>query len=591
MRFIFSVILSIILLSSSPIVSSAQEFVTTPVEISSEKVRIKGKLFYVHKVMKGQTLYSISKTYEVSSDEITASNPSLSNGLKADMIIYIPIVEVQTEREKTEVETSVPASTSESETKPASVPQNSEGRPTADDNQRYHIHKVKWYESLKDVAEKYGVPIEAIYALNNITPPSKVRIKSVKIPDAEYLAAWASVAAEETPITSSEQSDEDDIEITEGSIEESATAEVPEIDLGEFGSPIKITIVLPFNTAKNSDDLSGYIADFYSGILMGIDHLKEDGLFEEFEVETIDLSEYTSSWEMLSDGVLEGSELIIGPVSSRDLHPIASYCNTNKIPLVSPLDNNTSTLAQGNPYFFLFPPTADNALSRQVEKMAIRVDDSIQESITVLYEKGYDESYLVTETIKELQQRGLPYDTFSYNFMEGREITTSLGESLSEESFNKVIIPSHSEAFISDALRNLHLIQSTGSYQIEVYGMSKWKTMESLDIEHFHQLNLKLSVPYNTDFNDPKTDRFVNGYIAAFNTEPTPFAYQGYDIITFFVDVMNRYNKNFPIKIIGQKWELLQSDVFFISSEPESGAYNKGLKDIQYQQGWIIVEE
>lgn len=121
--------------------------------------------------------------------------------------------------------------------------------------------------------------------------------------------------------------------------------------------------------------------------------------------------------------------------------------------------------------------------------------------------------------------------------------------------------------------------------------MSKWKTMESLDIEHFHQLNLKLSVPYNTDFNDPKTDRFVNGYIAAFNTEPTPFAYQGYDIITFFVDVMKRYNKNFPIKIIGQKWKLLQSDVLFTSSEPESGAYNKGLKDIQYQQGWIIVEE
>ena len=53
--------------------------------------------------------------------------------------------------------------------------------------QRYVVHKLKWYESLKDVAKKYGVPLEAIYSLNNIVPPSKTRIKTVLIPDEQYI--------------------------------------------------------------------------------------------------------------------------------------------------------------------------------------------------------------------------------------------------------------------------------------------------------------------------------------------------------------------------------------------------------------------
>lgn len=240
---------------------------------------------------------------------------------------------------------------------------------------------------------------------------------------------------------------------------------------------------------------------------------------------------------------------------------------------------------------YLFPSDSEDALERQIEKMVKKNNEAVAEKIVVLHEKGYEESYLVTSTRNGLDTRGAIYNTFSYNFMEGREINSAMMEALDSVNLNKVIIPSHSEAFISDALRNLHLIQSTRNYKIEVYGMSKWRGMETLDTDYFHQLNLHLAVPYNIDYNNENSIKFINDYLEAFNAEPTPFAFQGYDIITFFVEAMNRYNKNFPIKIIGQKWELLQSDVLFTSSEPESGAYNKGLKDIQYQQGWIIVEE
>ncbi len=50
-----------------------------------------GKKFYLHPVKKGQTLYSISKTYDISYKEIYRYNPESKNGLKVDEILKIPV--------------------------------------------------------------------------------------------------------------------------------------------------------------------------------------------------------------------------------------------------------------------------------------------------------------------------------------------------------------------------------------------------------------------------------------------------------------------------------------------------------------------
>ena len=53
-------------------------------------VYIDGAKYRIHVVSKGETLYSLSKRYEVSIDEIMATNPALADGLKTDQMIKIP---------------------------------------------------------------------------------------------------------------------------------------------------------------------------------------------------------------------------------------------------------------------------------------------------------------------------------------------------------------------------------------------------------------------------------------------------------------------------------------------------------------------
>ena len=66
----------------------AQEVV---VERSSQITKIGGKEYYMHRVKQGHTLYSISKVYNVSIEELEALNPELKKGLKVGHVLGIPV--------------------------------------------------------------------------------------------------------------------------------------------------------------------------------------------------------------------------------------------------------------------------------------------------------------------------------------------------------------------------------------------------------------------------------------------------------------------------------------------------------------------
>ena len=61
------------------------------IERSSEITKIGGKEYYMHRVKAGHTLYSISKVYNVSIEELEALNPELKNGLKIGHVLGIPV--------------------------------------------------------------------------------------------------------------------------------------------------------------------------------------------------------------------------------------------------------------------------------------------------------------------------------------------------------------------------------------------------------------------------------------------------------------------------------------------------------------------
>src|SRR3990172_5837697 len=80
----------------------------SPTIKKSEKVEtIEGKKFYIHAVEKGQTLYSIAKTYNTTVDIVLSNNQEAIDGLKAGDKLKIPFIgnteAIKKEMEKKEI--------------------------------------------------------------------------------------------------------------------------------------------------------------------------------------------------------------------------------------------------------------------------------------------------------------------------------------------------------------------------------------------------------------------------------------------------------------------------------------------------------
>lgn len=75
---------------------SGEVMAQTPVVRSEKITKIGSKEYYMHSVKAGQTLYSISKVYNVSIEEIETLNPDVKNGLKVGHVLGIPVRPVPT---------------------------------------------------------------------------------------------------------------------------------------------------------------------------------------------------------------------------------------------------------------------------------------------------------------------------------------------------------------------------------------------------------------------------------------------------------------------------------------------------------------
>jgi LysM repeat protein len=114
---------------------------------------VNGKVFILHEVTKGQGLFSISKRYGVSVDEINSNNPEVANGIKVGQIILIPS-KVNHENAAKEKTVNKPAETKQSDNESKS---NEE-----------QIHIVKTGETLYKVASLYKTSINNIRKWNTL---------------------------------------------------------------------------------------------------------------------------------------------------------------------------------------------------------------------------------------------------------------------------------------------------------------------------------------------------------------------------------------------------------------------------------------
>ncbi len=540
MKHLFYTLLIVILASGGATVLHAQEYTPVPVVVSKEKVRVDGKLYYSHIVTERQTLYSISKAYNVPIGEIYEANPSVkSEGLKKNAILLIPC-KGQQQQKKAEVK-----------------------KKTVAEDDEYVIHTVKWYEDLDAISEKYGVPVNAIMDANGLTGRKLTRRQKLKIP---LRAAGSETGTENVAETAMNAADVQ-------------TDSIPAAMQGrDEKDKINAILLMPFNT-HGEKPRSGSI-DFYCGALMAVKQAGDKGM-------NIDLSVYDVEGDVIpvTKDKFGDTDLVIGPVSPAALAEVLARCPEGT-DVISPLDHKAEYLAAGHTNFIQAPTSSMVLYSDLAEWIRTEKRDS-EEKVIVIYEKGSRDIQELAAMNTILQKDGIKFSSFSYSILEGRDIQGPLTAMMSKDAANRVLVMSESEAFVNDVVRNLNLIIHS-EYEVILYGPSKIRSFDTIEVDNLHNARLHTSLAYYVDYEDETVKDFVRKYRALYNTEPTPYAFQGYDIAAYFLSLYAGHGSSWKEYLGSEGRDMLQAD-FDFRQEDDGGYVNYGVRRIVYGPDYSIT--
>ena len=124
-------------------------------------------------------------------------------------------------------------------------------------------------------------------------------------------------------------------------------------------------------------------------------------------------------------------------------------------------------------------------------------------------------------------------------------------------------------------------------YDVVLYAPSKIRSFETIEVENFHNSSLHVSLGYYIDYESAMVKDFLLRYRALFNTEPTQFAFQGYDVARYFITMCSRYGGRWMDRIEGETSPMLQSTFRFVKAE-DGGYTNTGVRRIIYDNGWTV---
>jgi LysM repeat protein len=592
------------LISALPL--TAQEPV--PVVRSNNKVVLEGKVYYVHVVKAGQTLYSIARAYNVTEKAIIIENPGTSANLSIGQVLKIPsdpgsafeidtreLLEGTRKHKLAEGETIY----SLSRLYLVSVEEILELNPGMDINdlaigqeilipekkeeaeanelsfneEGYILHKVKKGETLYSISRFYEVNVREIRRNNPELGWGGPRSGDViRIP--------------QPLMTFEELYTQDTIRIDTLIVEIDTIPEIEAytydelLDLPYVADRVyRVVYMIPFdfNEMEPLDSVlkdiksasyrkrltdeymmekakpqSVNFLEFFEGSLLALDAMTEAGMELDIRVYDTRKSMHRTR-QILQEPDIQDADIIFGPFYVYNLELASEFSRDHNIPLVTPFISNDSLLLE-NPYLFQPVPSYKTEYDRNARFIGRLYDNNL---IFVHEGDSLDTAriaYYKEKLFEELERYSMLETVLFKEVIVEEGNTEDLIHALNPDYKNLVILPTTDEAFASQVASRLNYELS--NFDIELFGSSYWVGFDNIDIRYIHALDLHISHMKWYDYKDQDYLDFLSTYYSNFKKEPrhytrrgSSFAVVGYDLTSYFLSALDRFGPGFILHL------------------------------------------
>ena len=575
----------------------------TAVTKSNDIVVIRGKSYYLHTVQPGQTLYSICKAYGANIDEVKSLNDKKDNALSLYEVLKVPYTDPFVQQDdKFYYHKVVKGETFYSiarlyKIKPKRLLKFNEGYAQ---NQPLAVGAVvKLPLAEIDLSVLGEEEIEAsVGKKQEIRPERPVRNESVK----KVEEASVTDILQNALMQKNEKTEQEPEKETTTVIGATDKMEIPDY-ISEVVMPVdpfvKVALLLPFSAKDYPvfvDTLvekmpvqisarSEQFISFYEGVLLAVDSLKNQGYkvnLKVFDTERSAEKMYT----MVDEIDRFHPDLIIGPVYGSVYKALMDDLTNKNIPVIYPLSSRSEE-------FGVYPDFIQ--VNPSMKALTVAMSDWLREeaeeaNLVCLNLTGNEVSHSDLEDIRLFKE--YMHRIGSMNFYDWNTSAVPLDGlrlQLLPDRENIIILPTTKEAEVSKILPVLSAL--TDGYRITVVGFPEWQAFTSVDHETYFKLNTKSFTYSYVDNTTEPAKRFALKYRKYFYTEPNNLAYKAFDMSLYFIELAAKYRDRTldALEFYPRNGDF--SRFYFQKMEGQAGKENQGFYIVNFGSDYRLKIE
>lgn len=547
-------------------------------QVKSTDVRtIDGQKFYIHAVEKKQSLYAISRLYDVSIEELQKHNPELKNGLKAGSELKIPM----------------------RIGKPAPVATESVSPDLIIDTLKFKTHRVMPKETVFGITKKYQVSEKQLLAWNPTLTEGLKEGQLLVVGEKKKARTEERQRGEEKKERKSEER-----HTVQAAPQKSNTvhkvspmAEPILVDSSYFKalsrsrkSTYNIGLMLPFKieptlaadlnemvrNGESFPQIPGLAVDFYLGFKKAVDSLRSDGFDLNLVLYDVDDSDSLRPFQIAADPGFKDLDFIMGPVYATGFKTIAKKAREYHIPVVSPFTQENKIL-HNNLYISKTSPSKYTL----IENLADYCMDSLTTShqsqvILVLFDKDKKETPFTNAFKRYYNDRLKKVGRSIKDTLIIARGTAGVKNAIVNNKRNIVITLSNNQVNITDFLTQLSIHVSQVKADVQLCGWEALVEMENIDSDYLNQLHFTFASQYNLNNTGAYTG-ITNSYLSQQETLPSEYYFMGFDIGFYYLGLLKKHGPSFShqLDIYAQDMNYLR----FKFSRPDrsTGFDNRGV--------------
>lgn len=421
-----------------------------------------------HVVLPQETLYSISRRYNVTIADLQRLNPYLET-LQPGMVLKV---------------------------------RNGNTEKVIDvEGKLFKYYQVKPQETLFSLTRRFGISTDSLISLNPALADGLKSGMVLRIPNPDLEGSGAFI---EEGIVNLER------------------------ELSNFDTK-KLAVMLPLNLDKivvtdtstnaaervRKDEVMQISLDFYSGVLMAVDSAKTLGISTNLNLYDTERNPQ-KVYSIVNSGEFDDVDAVIGPLVQSTIEAAASALEGRNIPVVSPITKKQAG-SMGN---FLQTRPTDEILSDAM--ISYIAENSEGKNLIIIADAGSAEKKQKLSNLFPSARFVNPRDG---SYVQKEDLAAALVEGKS----NWVILEASKIGILSNTTSYLNSMAD--KYKITLLTTNKNKSYDSDNISNRHLAKLNFHYPsVDRAYLEGRSPSFVKNYTQKYGVPPNSYAVRGFDV-------------------------------------------------------------